>query len=404
MVVSKRMEPLIKGSSAIRMLFEEGKKMALEYGPENVYDFSLGNPSVPAPAIVNETIGRVVKESESLYIHGYMKNAGFDEVREAVAGYLNRRYGASYTMENIIMTVGAAGGINDILNIFLDFDDEVIAFAPFFTEYRNYVKMAGGNLAVVPADYETFQLNIDEFPMYVSEKTKLVIINNPNNPSGVLYSAETLDRLQTALEKAEEKAGHPIYVICDEPYRDLVYDGAEVPFMPDHIKNCLSVYSFSKSLSLPGERIGYTAISPKCDYISEVTAGITCSHRIGCVNAPSLLQLTIKECLETRPDLSVYDTNRKLLYNNLTALGFECLLPQGAFYLFVKSPVKAGKKAESSAKLVELGKKQHLLLVDGTGFGAPGYVRIAYCVDTAMIERSFAAFERLAAECAQLNG
>ncbi len=390
MVISKRMAPLVEGSSAIRKLFEEGKALAKVVGKENVYDYSLGNPSVPAPEAVKASIIRNLEEKDPLYLHGYMSNSGYDEVRQAVADNLNRRFGSEYKGEDIIMTVGAASGINDILNLFLDPDDEVVAFAPFFGEYRNYTAMAGGVLKVVPADTETFQINIDALDAVITERTRLVIVNNPNNPTGVIYSGETLDRLQAALARAEKRIGHPIYVISDEPYRELVYDGNVLPFMPDHIRNCLIVYSFSKSLSLPGERIGYVAVSPRMEAYEEVLAGLVVTNRIGSVNAPSLMQLVIMDCLEEKPRLEIYDSNRRMLYDKLTALGFECLKPQGAFYLFVKSPI------EDYKAFIEEGKKEHILMVDASGFGCPGYVRLAYCVSPEMIRRSFPAFERLA--------
>lgn len=313
MAIADRMAPLIGGSSAIRKMFEEGRQLAQEYGAENVYDFSLGNPSVPAPASVNETAVRLLRNEDPLYLHGYMNNSGFEETRQAVADDLNKRFGASFAMTDIIMTVGAAAGINDILHLFLNPGDEVIAFAPFFTEYRNYTIAAGGNLVAVPADMETFQLNIDALDALINEKTKIVIVNNPNNPTGVIYSGETLDRLEQVLEKAQKRIGHPIYVISDEPYRELVYDGCELPFMPDHIRNCLIVYSFSKSLSLPGERIGYVAVSPKIEDHDLVRDGIGVTNRIGSVNAPSLMQLVVRECLNDRPKIEVYDRNRRLL-------------------------------------------------------------------------------------------
>ncbi len=247
MVIAKKMEPLVAGSSVIRKLFEEGKVLAEAVGAENVYDYSLGNPSVPAPESVKEAIMRILNEGDPLYVHGYMSNSGYEEVRQAVADNLNSRFGSKYGMKDIIMTVGAAAGINAILNLFLNPEDEVIAFAPFFGEYRNYVAMARGNLRVVAPNMENFQLNIDALDAAINEKTRLIIVNNPNNPTGVVYSAETLDRLQAVIEKAQERIGHPIYVISDEPYRELVYDGNVVPFMPDHIKNSLDVYSFSIS-------------------------------------------------------------------------------------------------------------------------------------------------------------
>lgn len=393
MVIAKRMEPLVSGSSVIRKLFEEGKALAQEVGAENVYDYSLGNPSVPAPEKVKTSIINILDQMDSLYVHGYMNNSGYEEVRQAVADNLNERFGSSYGLSDIIMTVGAASGINDILDIFLDYGDEVVVFAPFFGEYRNYVIAAGGVLKVVPADTDTFQMNVSGLDAVITEKTKLVIVNNPNNPTGVIYSGETLDRLQAVLKKAEARIGHPIYVISDEPYRELVYDDNRLPFMPDHIKNCLIVYSFSKSLSLPGERIGYIAIAPEMDYYEEVRDGLAVTNRIASVNAPSLMQLVVKECLNERPRLEIYDSNRKLLYEALTALGFECLKPQGAFYLFVKSPIE-----DYEAFLAE-GKKQHILMVDAASFGCPGYVRLAYCVSPEMIKRSLPAFERLAAAC-----
>lgn len=398
MVIAKRMEPLVAGSSVIRKLFEEGKELAKEVGAENVYDYSLGNPSVPAPDAVKESIMRILENKDPLYVHGYMSNSGYEEVRQAVADNLNERFGSEYKLDDIIMTVGAASGINDILNIFLDYGDEVIAFAPFFGEYRNYVITAGGVLKAVPADTETFQINIDGLDAVITEKTKLIIVNNPNNPTGVIYSGETLDRLQAVLEKAEARIGHPLYVISDEPYRELVYDDNKLPFMPDHIKNCLIVYSFSKSLSLPGERIGYIAISPKMDCYEEVKAGLVVTNRVGSVNAPSLMQLVIKECLNERPQIEIYDQNRRMLYEKLTSLGFECLKPQGAFYLFVKSPI------DDYETFVNEGKKQHILMVDASSFGCPGYVRLAYCVSPEMIRRSFPAFERLAEVCRSLKG
>ncbi len=390
MVIADRMVPLVEGSSIIRKLFEEGKALAKVVGPENVYDYSLGNPSVPAPDAVADQIRKILDTEDPLFVHGYMSNSGYEDVRGAIADDLNERYGSAFTFEDIIMTVGAAAGINDILNLFLNPGDEVIAFAPFFGEYRNYTIMAGGVLKAVPADTETFQINIDGLDDVITEKTKLLIVNNPNNPTGVIYTGETLDRLQKALEKAEERIGHPIYVISDEPYRELVYDGQSVPFMPDHVKNCLIVYSFSKSLSLPGERIGYIAISPKMTAYEEVRGGLIVTNRIGSVNAPSLMQLVVKECLKERPQLEVYDNNRKMLYDKLTAIGFECLRPQGAFYLFVKSPLK------DYQKFVDEAKKEHILMVDASSFGCPGYVRLAYCVSPEMIRRSFAAFDRLA--------
>lgn len=398
MVISENMASLVAGSSAIRQLFEEGKAMAKKVGEENVYDFSLGNPSVPAPEKIKEAVEEILNTQDSNFVHGYMSNAGYESVRQAVADDLNEKYGASYDMDDIMMTVGAAGGLNCVLRTLLNPDDEVICFAPFFGEYRSYTLNYRGKLVVVPADTKSFQLNLNAFRELISEKTKAVIINNPNNPTGVIYSEETLAALQEILKEAEARIGHPIYVISDEPYRELVYDGAVVPFMPGIIKNCMICYSFSKSLSLPGERIGYLALSKNMDAYDELQPALIVANRcLGYVNAPSLFQLAVAKCLKEKTDVEAYDKNRKLLYESLTELGFECIKPQGAFYLFVKSPVA------DEAEFVACAKKYHLLLVAASGFGCPGYVRIAYCVSYDMIVRSLPAFRALAKEYSGKN-
>ena len=390
-MISKSMEQLVKGNSVIRALFEEGKEMAREVGAENVYDFSLGNPSVPAPEAVRASMKQILDNENSLYVHGYMSNAGYEEVRTAVANSLNTRFGTDFEWEGILMTVGAAGGLNVVLRTLLDPGDEVICFAPFFGEYTNYVRNYHGNLVVIPPNPPSFQPNLDLLDAQINERTKALIINTPNNPTGVVYSEETLDRLNTILEAAEKRIGHSIYVISDEPYRELVYDGVNVPFMTKHIRNCIIGYSFSKSLSLPGERIGYLAVPKAVDDYEGLLTGLAIANRVlGFVNAPSLQQLMIKECLNEQTDVAAYDTNRKFLYQSLTDMGFECVKPEGAFYLFVKSPV-----ADEKAFVAE-AKKHHLLLVPATSFGCPGYVRIAYCVSYDMIKRSMPAFKALA--------
>lgn len=385
------MEELVAGSSVIRALFEEGKQMAAKVGAENVYDYSLGNPSVPAPAAVDEAFRQVLDEEDSLYVHGYMNNAGYEDVREAVADSLNRRFGTTFSGNGILMTVGAAGGLNTALRTLVDPGDEVICFAPFFGEYTNYIKNFGGVPVVVPADTRTFQLNLEGLDDTINERTKALIINNPNNPSGVVYSADTLRQLQAILEKAEKRVGHPIYVISDEPYRELVYDGVTVPFMSLYIKNCIIGYSFSKSLSLPGERIGYLAVPKEVDGYGELMDGLTVAERIlGFVNAPSLQQRMIKRCIDEATDVAAYDKNRRFLYESLTEMGFECIRPEGAFYLFMKSPI------EDEKVFVAEGKKHNILMVPATSFGCPGYVRLAYCVSYDMIQRSMPAFKALA--------
>ncbi len=390
-MISKSMEELVAGSSVIRALFEEGKQMAAKVGAENVYDYSLGNPSVPAPAAVDEAFRQVLDEEDSLYVHGYMNNAGYEDVREAVADSLNRRFGTTFSGDGILMTVGAAGGLNTALRTLVDPGDEVICFAPFFGEYTNYIKNFGGVPVVVPADTRTFQLNLEGLDDTINERTKALIINNPNNPSGVVYSADTLRQLQAILEKAEKRVGHPIYVISDEPYRELVYDGVTVPFMSLYIKNCIIGYSFSKSLSLPGERIGYLAVPKEVDGYGELMDGLTVAERIlGFVNAPSLQQRMIKRCIDEATDVAAYDKNRRFLYESLTEMGFECIRPEGAFYLFMKSPI------EDEKVFVAEGKKHNILMVPATSFGCPGYVRLAYCVSYDMIQRSMPAFKALA--------
>ena len=390
-MISKSMEQLVKGNSVIRALFEEGKEMAREVGAENVYDFSLGNPSVPAPEAVRASMKQILDNENSLYVHGYMSNAGYEEVRAAVANSLNERFGTDFEWEGILMTVGAAGGLNVVLRTLLDPGDEVICFAPFFGEYTNYVRNYHGNLVVIPPNPPSFQPNLALLADSITERTKALIINTPNNPTGVVYSEETLDQLNAILVEAEKRIGHSIYVISDEPYRELVYDGVQVPFMTKHIRNCIIGYSFSKSLSLPGERIGYLAVPKAIDDYEGLLTGLAIANRVlGFVNAPSLQQLMIKECLNERTDVDAYDVNRKFLYQELTDMGFECVKPEGAFYLFVKSPV-----ADEKAFVAE-AKKHHLLLVPATSFGCPGYVRIAYCVSYDMIKRSMPAFKALA--------
>jgi aspartate aminotransferase len=394
MVISKSMEALVAGSSTIRKLFEEGLQLAAEVGAENVYDFSLGNPASPVPAKVTESIKDILAENPDSYVHGYMKNAGFDEVRANVAANLNKRFDMGYDAGDIVMTVGAAGAMNCIFRALIETDDEVIAFAPYFGEYRNYAANYGGKLVVVPPDMDNFDLNINELDALINPKTKCIIINNPNNPSGRIFPEETIKQLGAIIEKAEKRIGHPIYVLADEPYRELVYDNEVVPYIPSIIKNSIYIYSFSKTLSLPGERIGYMALSKKMDCYDEMINAMAVANRcLGYVNAPSLFQLVVSRCLDEGVDLDFYDRNRKLLYDKLTSLGFKVVKPQGAFYLLVKAPMK------DEEEFVSLAKKHHIILVSTKSFGCPGYIRMAYCVDYEMIKRSIPAFEALAKEC-----
>lgn len=390
-MISENMRNLVKNSSAIRAMFEEGKKMAAEFGPENVYDFSLGNPNVPAPDCIGKSIRDLTEEIPPMQLHGYMSNAGYEEVREEVAASLNLRFRTDFRKENILMTVGAAGGLNVILKTLLDPGDEVLVFAPFFGEYRSYVSNHQGVLKVVPPDTETYQLNLEAAEALITGKTKAVIINNPNNPTGAVYPEESVRQLSSLLERAEKKFGTSIYLISDEPYRELVYDGGSVPFLPRYYHNAVIGYSFSKSLSLPGERIGYLVMPDQLDDAEEVIAGAAVANRVlGFVNAPSLMQRVVGTCLDAKVDLAFYDHNRKLLTSGLSACGVSFVKPEGAFYLWMKSPVPDEKQFVADAK------KEHILIVPGSSFAGPGYVRIAYCVAPDTITASMPAFRHLA--------
>ena len=392
-MISEKMQPLIHNNSAIRAMFEEGKRLASIYGAENVYDFSLGNPNVPAPAEVNQAICDIIKEEESTFIHGYMSNAGYEDVRQAVAESLNRRFGTSFHQNNILMTVGAASGLNVILKTLLNPEDEVITFAPYFVEYGNYVRNYDGKLVVISPDTRDFEPNLNEFEEKITPRTKAVIINTPNNPTGVVYSLETLTKMADILRAKEKEFGTAIVLLSDEPYRELAYDGVEVPYVTKVYSDTVVCYSYSKSLSLPGERIGYLVIPDELQDSKEVfNAAVIANRVLGCVNAPSLMQRVIKRCLDAKVNLEAYDRNRNLLYNGLAKLGFQCIKPQGAFYLFVKSPEPDEKQ------FCEVCKKHHILVVPGSSFACPGYVRISYCVSYEQIERSLPAFEQVAKE------
>ena len=344
-MISEKMKPLVNNNSAIRAMFEEGKRLAAIHGAENVYDFSLGNPNVPAPAEVNQAICDILKEEESTFVHGYMSNAGYEDVRQAVAESLNKRFGTQFHQNNILMTVGAASGLNVILKTLLNPGDEVIAFAPYFVEYGNYVRNYDGNLVVISPDTTDFEPNLAEFEQKINEKTKAVIINTPNNPTGVVYSLETLTKMADIMRAKEKELGTTIVLLSDEPYRELAYDGVDVPYVTNVYDNTVICYSYSKSLSLPGERIGYLVIPDALKDSGEVFNAATIANRVlGCVNAPSLMQRVILRCLDAKVNLEAYDRNRNLLYNGLKDLGFECIKPQGAFYLFVKSPEADEKK------------------------------------------------------------
>ncbi|RKJ52052.1 pyridoxal phosphate-dependent aminotransferase [bacterium 1XD42-54] len=390
-MIAKKMKPYLENNSAIRAMFEEGKRMAAEFGADKVYDFSLGNPNVPAPQQLKEAIREILDEEDPVFVHGYMSNAGFEHVRKAIADNLNERFGTAFSNENLIMTVGAGSGLNVCLKTLLDPGDEVIVFAPYFLEYGSYIRNYDGVLVQVAPDTESFGLNVSDFAEKLSVRTKAVIINNPHNPTGVVYSKEDICGLARILEEKQKEYGHAIYLISDEPYRELAFDGAEVPFVTKFYENTMVVYSYSKSLSLPGERIGYIIIPDEVEDSENTIAAATIANRIsGCVNAPSLIQLAVAKCVNAGADLGFYDRNRKCLYEGLLRLGFTCVKPRGAFYLWVKSPVADEKQ------FVEAGKKYHILMVPGSSFACPGYVRLAYCVSYGTIQNALPEFAKLA--------
>lgn len=392
-MISERMLGFVKNSSVIRAMFEEGKRLADIYGAENVYDFSLGNPSVEPPKEIKEALIEVLNEENPNRIHGYMNNSGYEDVREKIALSINQKFDTKLDLRNIIMTVGAAGGLNVILKSLLNPGDEVITFAPFFGEYRNYVSNYDGILIAVAPKTDDFQPDLEAFEKSITIRTKAVIINTPNNPTGVVYSEKTIRDLSNILNKKQEEFKTAIYLISDEPYRELVYDNAEVPYLTKYYKNTIVGYSYSKSLSLPGERIGYLVIPDELEDSENLISAANVANRIlGFVNAPSLIQRAVARCLDSKVDVEIYNRNRELLYKSLLFYGYDCVKPQGAFYLFVKA------LEEDDKKFCDAAKKHNILIVPGSSFGCPGYARIAYCVDYGVIERSLPGFETLAKE------
>lgn len=392
-VIAERMVGLVNNNSVIREMFEEGKRLAGIYGAENVFDFSLGNPSVPAPEELNRAVKDILDEEPSIFVHGYMSNAGYEDVRATIADSINRRFGTSFNQSNIIMTVGAAGGMNVIFKTILNPGDEVLTFSPYFVEYNSYVSNYDGKLVAIDPDTETFQANIEDLERKITSKTKALIINNPNNPTGVVYSEETIKKVAAILDAKQKEYGTEIFIISDEPYRELAYDGVEVPYITKYYNNTIVGYSFSKSLSLPGERIGYLVIPDEVDDAEQMkTAAAIATRVLGFVNAPSLMQRAVARCIDAKCDVDSYNRNREALYNGLVKLGFECIKPQGAFYLFVKSPVPDEKE------FCNVAKKHNVLLVPGSSFKCAGYVRIAYCVSYDTIINSLPRFAEIAQE------
>lgn len=392
-MISEKMKRLVENNSIIREMFEEGKKLEKIYGKENVYDFSLGNPNIPAPDKVKQAILEIIEKEEACYIHGYMNNAGFEDVREKIANSINKKFKTNFNYQNIIMTVGAASGLNIVLKSILNKQEEVITFAPYFSEYNNYIENYDGIVKIIPPNTDTFQPKLEEFEKAISKKTKAVIINTPNNPTGVVYTEETIKKLANILRKKQNEYKQDIYLISDEPYREIVYDNIQVPYVTKYYNNTFIVYSYSKSLSIPGERIGYVIIPDELNNSKEMIQAVTIANRIiGSVNAPSLMQKVIPYCLDEQINIEEYNKNRNLLYNIITSNKLECIKPQGAFYLFAKTPIQDDKE------FCNIAKKYNLLFVPGSSFACPGYVRIAYCVPYKMIEKSKQAFIKLSKE------
>ncbi|AFM41168.1 aspartate/tyrosine/aromatic aminotransferase [Desulfosporosinus acidiphilus SJ4] len=392
-MISIKMKEQVQNSSIIRAMFEEGKRLAEIHGAENVYDFSLGNPSVEPPADVKEAILEIINSESSNSVHGYMNNSGFEDVRAAIAKSINDKFGTAFEQKNILMTVGAAGGMNVILKTLLNPGDEVITFAPFFGEYRSYVKNYEGELVIISPNTRDFQPNLEEFEGKITQKTKAVIINSPNNPTGVVYSEKTIIKLADILRSKQKEFGTDIYLFSDEPYRELAYDNVEVPYVTKYYENTIIGYSYSKSLSLPGERIGYLVIPDQAADFENIQMAANIANRIlGYVNAPSLFQRVVAKCLNAKVDVETYNKNRELFYNGLLSYGYQCIKPEGAFYLFVKTPI------ENDVEFCNLAKKKNILIVPGTAFGCPGYVRIAYCVAYRTIEKALPGFKALIEE------
>ena len=393
-MVNPTYEKLGSAPSMIRELFAYGLRRSAEVGPEHVYDYSLGNPSIPAPQPVQQALLDVLHDTDPIQVHGYSMAGGFDGTRRAVAEDLTHRFGMTIRPEELFFTCGAAAALISVIRaLTVSPDSEFVAIAPYFPEYLPFVESNGGKLVSVPADLDTFQISLDILEAHLTSHTQAVLVNSPNNPTGVVYSRQTLEGLAELLRRKSTQFGHPIYLIADEPYRELVYDGVEVPFLPTIYPNTLVCYSYSKSLSLPGERIGYICVPDSVEDHQAVYSAIAGAARsCGHVCPPTLIQLTIARCADETPDLAAYDENRQLLYRELTAMGYQCAKPDGAFYLFVKAP------GGDDVAFCERAKREHnLLVVPGTGFECPGYVRLSYCVSNDMIRRSLPAFRELIA-------
>ena len=392
-MINEQYKKMLEGKSVIRQLSEFATARGKEIGYENVFDYSLGNPSVPVPQKFTDTMIDLLKTKTSVELHGYSPSVGIPSVKEKIAESLNKRFGMNYTANHIFPTTGAAGAVAHAVRCITKPGDEVLTFAPYFPEYNPYINMSGAVLKVVPANTENFQIHFEKLEEMLNEKTMALLINTPNNPSGAVYSAETLTALADMLYKKQEEYGHDIFIISDEPYREIVFAGVDAPYVSKFYDNTLSCYSYSKSLSLPGERIGYVAANPKCrdaELISPMCSQI--SRGIGHNCPPSIIQLAVAEVLEETSDMSVYETNMNILYKELTDLGFSCVKPGGTFYIFPKA------LEDDAAAFCRKALKYDLVLVPSDSFGVPGYFRMAYCIDTEKVERSVEALRRFVKE------
>jgi len=384
---------MLSAKSVIRNLSEYATARGKEVGYENVFDYTLGNPSVPVPDAVNKTMIELLSTKSSIELHGYSQSLGIPEVRVKVAASLNRRFNMNYTMDHIFMTSGAAGAIAHAVRLVTVPGDEILTFAPFFPEYNPYVNLSGAVLKVVPADVKNFQINFEAFESMINEKTMAVLVNTPNNPSGICYSTNTIEKLASILKQKSEHYSHVIYLISDEPYREIVFEGVDAPYVSKFYDHTISCYSFSKSLSIPGERIGYVAINPKCEGADKMA--VMCgqiSRGIGHNCPASLIQLAVAENLDLTADMSVYEKNMNILYNELTDLGFECVKPGGTFYIFPKA------LEDDAIAFCEKAKRYDFIGVPSDSFGCPGHFRLAYCISTEKVERSLEALRRFVRE------
>jgi len=392
-MISKKMYELGSKKSTIRSIFEYGRARAKVVGEENIYDFSLGNPNVPTPKFITETMIDILQNEDPCSIHGYTVAQGDPECRELLAKSLNKRFGTNFTGKNLFMTAGAAASITICFKALSEENDEFITFAPYFPEYKCFVESTGAELKVVPAKVDDFQINFPEFEKMINKNTKGIIVNSPNNPSGAVYSEETIIKLTNLLREKEKEYGHPIFLIADEPYREVAYNNVLIAYLPKYYDNTLVCYSYSKSFSLPGERIGYIVIPDEIVDFNMISASIGGAARVLThVNAPALFQKVVARCADIPSDITVYEKNKELLYNGLIEAGFECTNPGGAFYLFPKA------LEDDEVAFCERAKKYDLLLVPGGDFGCPGYFRASYCISTETIKKSLPLFKKLAEE------